>query len=114
MFSIVLNFILTPKIYKEGGEIDSTFIFKVIIYEKRLCMENNITVGNFTCIPESLNTDFWLHNNLREFTALDFNSKGDFVLKNIFQMFVIRFLVYKNKSESKIYIVFPALNDLII
>ena len=33
-------------------------------------------------------------------------SKGDFVLKTRFKTFIKKFLVYKNKSESKIKVLF--------
>ena len=62
---------------------------------------------NIFCISESFNTNIshqifdykiTIVNSHLENT----NSKGNFVLKNWFETFVERFLVCKNKSESKI------------
>ena len=41
-----------------------------------------------------------LKNDLCEFTALEHNSKGDFILETGFKRSFERFLVYKNKSNS--------------
>ena len=49
---------------------------------------------------ESLNTNISHQLFLLQNTT---NSKGDFVLINWFETSILKFLVYKNKSESKIY-----------
>ena len=65
---------------------------------------------NWVCIPESFNMNIShqlfdykiaFANSQCEYT----NSKGDFELKTRFKTFVLKFLEYKNKSESKIYFV---------
>ena len=63
---------------------------------------------NWFCLPESFNMnishqllDYKIAfvNSQHEYT----NSKGEFVLENRFKMFILKYLEYKNKSESKMY-----------
>ena len=58
---------------------------KILLYTKKLWYEH------FT-------SAFWLQNNLCEFTTENTHSKGDFVLKNRFEKFV---LVYKINLSQK-------------
>ena len=49
-------------------------------------------------MPESFITTF--HTSFFDNKITFVDSKGDFVLKNRFEMLIIRFLIYKNNSNS--------------